>query len=77
MRKPLVAIAVGLGLAFLVIRVRAQTRKVDWAKKFEAMPDNAPPKWLFRNISAIRENTERIIQLLEGAPPDPDTTRNV
>ena len=30
------------------------------------MPDNAPPKWMFNNISAIRTNTERIIELLEG-----------
>jgi hypothetical protein len=29
------------------------------------MPENAPPKWIFRNISAIRENTDRILQLLE------------
>ena len=25
------------------------------------MPDNAPPKWMFRNITAIRENTDRIL----------------
>ena len=44
------------------------------------MPDNAPPKWMFRNITAIRENTDRILQLLESgqseparrAPPPPD-----
>ena len=30
------------------------------------MPDNAPPKWMFSNISAIRSNTERIIELLES-----------
>jgi hypothetical protein len=30
------------------------------------MPENAPPKWTFRNISAIRENTDRILQLLES-----------
>jgi hypothetical protein len=31
----------------------------------ERMPDNAPPKWMFHNITAIRDNTERILQLLE------------
>jgi hypothetical protein len=31
----------------------------------ERMPDGAPPKWMFRNISAIRENTDRILRLLE------------
>jgi hypothetical protein len=39
------------------------------------MPENAPPKWIFRNISAIRENTERILQVLESertsAEPEP------
>jgi hypothetical protein len=30
------------------------------------MPDVAPPKWMFRNISAIRRNTERVLELLEG-----------
>ncbi len=31
----------------------------------ERMPDTAPPKWMFRNIGAIRENTDRILELLE------------
>ena len=30
------------------------------------MPDNAPPKWMFRNISAIRANSERILELLQA-----------
>ena len=34
------------------------------------MPDNAPPKWMFRNITAIRENTDRILQLLESGQPE-------
>jgi len=38
------------------------------------MPDNAPPKWMFANIGAIRDNTERIIELLESeTEPDQDT----
>ena len=32
----------------------------------ERMPENAPPKWMFRNINAIRDNTERILKLLEA-----------
>lgn len=39
----------------------------------QRMPENAPPKWMFRNISAIRKytergrrNTERILELLES-----------
>ena len=33
--------------------------------------DNAPPKWMFRNITAIRENTDRILQLLESGRSEP------
>ena len=37
----------------------------DFERWIERMPENAPPKWMFRNITAIRDNTERILQLLE------------
>ena len=44
----------------------------DFEKLIARMPENAPPKWMFRNISAIRKNTEhsrrnteRILELLE------------
>ncbi len=30
------------------------------------VPDNAPPKWAFQDISAIRENTDRILELLDS-----------
>jgi len=29
------------------------------------MPDEFPPKWMYLSITAIREQNERIIQLLE------------
>ena len=32
----------------------------------ERMPDNAPPKWAYKNITAIRENTDRNIELLDS-----------
>ena len=38
----------------------------DFGRMVERMPENAPPRWIFSNVSAIRENTERILQLLEG-----------
>jgi hypothetical protein len=66
MKKLLVALAVLAGIAFLARRLAPDLSKIDWEKKFEAMPDNAPPKWMFTNISAIRDNTERIIELLES-----------
>jgi hypothetical protein len=50
-------------------------RGLDFEKMVERMPENAPPKWMFRNISVIRTNTERILQLLESeraAKADPE-----
>jgi hypothetical protein len=66
MKKLLIGAAVLVGVAFLARRFAPDLGKIDWEKKFEAMPDDAPPKWMFSNIGAIRENTERIIELLEG-----------
>ncbi len=74
MKKLLIAMAVLAGIAFLAKRFAPDLGKIDWAKKFDAMPDNAPPKWMFNNIGAIRDNTERIIELLESeTEPDQDT----
>lgn len=39
------------------------------ARMIEQMPDDSPPKWMFNNITAIRENTDRILQLLEPGEP--------
>ena len=66
MKKLLIAVAMLVGIAFLAKRFAPDLSKIDWEKKFDAMPDNAPPKWMFNNIGAIRDNTERIIELLEG-----------
>jgi hypothetical protein len=35
------------------------------------MPDTAPPKWIFTNVTAIRANTERILALLDEQRPSP------
>jgi hypothetical protein len=64
---PLVAIAAGVVfLRRLGSRARAS---VDWGQFIERMPDDAPPKWMFRNVTALREEHERILaqnrQILE------------
>lgn len=71
MKKVLIAAAVLVGLGVLARRFGPKMPTIDWEKKLEAMPDNAPPKWMFRNIAAIRENTDRILQLLESGRPEP------
>ena len=58
-------------LGVLASRFGPKIADIDWEKKLEAMPDNAPPKWMFRNITAIRENTDRILELLEPGRPEP------
>lgn len=76
MKKILTVLAAGATVAGLGALARHFGRMphTDWAKRIESMPDNAPPKWMFRNITAIRENTDRILQLLEAeAEPTPPT----
>jgi hypothetical protein len=34
-------------------------------RKFEEAPDDFPPRWMYLNINAIREQNDRILQLLE------------
>ena len=70
--KKVLAIAAALAvLGVLARRFGPKMPAIDWEKKLEAMPDNAPPKWMFRTITAIRENTERILQLLESRDSEP------
>ena len=65
MKKLIVAVAALVGIGYFAKRFGPKLGEVDWEKRFAAMPDNAPPKWMFRNISEIHDNTERILELLE------------
>jgi hypothetical protein len=70
--KKVVAVAAVLAvLGVLARRFGPKMPAIDWEKRLQAMPDNAPPKWMFRNITAIRKNTDRILQLLESGKPEP------
>ena len=71
MKKVLVAAAVLVGVGVLARRFGPKMGNIDWEKRLEAIPDNAPPKWLFRNITAIRANTDRILELLESGRAEP------
>ncbi len=66
-----VADAMLVGLGMLARRFGPKRGNIDREKRFEAMPDNSPPKWMFRNITAIRENTDRILELLESGRAEP------
>jgi hypothetical protein len=69
MRRLVLLGTAGLAAALLVSRVARGCGGLDFEKMIERMPDNAPPKWVFRNISAIRNNTERILEMLEAERP--------
>ena len=69
MKKALVYAAVLAGLSGLGRLLGSRVQNIDWEKRIAALPDNAPPKWMFRNVTAIRENTERILRLLESERP--------
>ena len=64
MKKLLIAGGAVAGGAFLVKQRMMRGDGFDFEQWIERMPENAPPKWMFRNISAIRDNTERILELL-------------
>ena len=66
MKKLLIVGGAVTGAAFVAKRFASSSGGPDFGRLVERMPEDAPPKWIFRNVTAIRENTERILQLLEG-----------
>ncbi|HET9728756.1 MAG TPA: hypothetical protein VFR41_05005 [Acidimicrobiia bacterium] len=72
MKKLLIVATVLVGIGVLAKRFAPKVENIDWQQCFEAMPDNAPPKWMFHNISEIHDNTERILDLLESRVPRPE-----
>ena len=54
------------GVVLLARRFHPRLENINWERKFAAMPDDFPPKRMFLNISAVREQNERILELLEA-----------
>jgi hypothetical protein len=79
MKRVLVVGVAAVGAAVCARRVMRGCGGFDFEKMVERLPENAPPKWMFRTIGAIRENTERILELLEAerAPTTGEQTRAV
>jgi hypothetical protein len=69
MRRLVLVGTAAFAVALLVSRVARGCHDFDFEKMVERMPENAPPKWMFRNMSAIRDNTERILEVLEARRP--------
>ena len=66
MKKLVITAGVLAGVALLARRGAGHCQGIDFEAMIERMPDNAPPKWMFHNISAIRRNTDRILELVEA-----------
>jgi hypothetical protein len=65
MKKLLIAGGAVVVGAVVARRCASRCGGIDFEQMIERMPENAPPKWMFRNITAIRDNTDRMLQLLE------------
>lgn len=66
-----IAIGVGVGVAVVALRGRTGGERPDrWEKMrrfMDEMPEDFPPRVMFDNLSATRENTDRILEILEKA----------
>jgi len=60
-----IRIFVALGVVMLVMRFAGPKIGEFVDRQFEAAPEDFPPKWMYLNISAIREQNERILHLLQ------------
>jgi hypothetical protein len=69
MKKALIIVGAVAGVALLARRAARMCGGCNFEQMIERMPDDAPPKWMFRNIGAIRENTDRILEKLENEVP--------
>jgi hypothetical protein len=68
MKKLIIAALALVGLATVVGLVAGKARSADWEDRIAKMPDGAPPKWIYRNVNEIRENTLRILEKLDSQP---------
>lgn len=62
-----VAGAFGLMRLAAARRVGSEPRKTIWEKleaRMEEMPEDFPPRVMFDNVAAAKENTERILEIL-------------
>jgi hypothetical protein len=66
MKKRFVIAGLAAGAVIVGRRLARGIGSFDMARCIEAMPDSAPPKWMFANITAIREKTDRILEILEA-----------
>ena len=67
-------LAAGVGTAFLAKRLASKRGGGDFGQMIERTPEGSPTRWVFDNVTAIRKNTDRILELLEGRPTSSGAT---
>jgi hypothetical protein len=58
-------VVAGAAIAAKGIASRGGGHGPNFERMIERMPEGAPPRWVYENVTAIRQNTERILKLLE------------
>jgi hypothetical protein len=66
MKKAFIIAGVVVGIGVLLRRLLGDGE--GWEARLARMPDSSPPKWMFTNIAAIRENTEKILTRIDTPP---------
>lgn len=69
----LLRIALFVGVAMLVMRLVGPKLGKRMERMLEEAPDDFPPKWMYVNITAIRDNTERILEAVAPEATEADT----
>ena len=64
------AVVAGLGLVVLRLIGPKVSKRMD--RMFDEASEDFPPKWMYVNITAIRENTERLLDALPHESVDMD-----
>jgi hypothetical protein len=82
--KKVVALIVVAGAVYAMIAARKQQsagpKPTIWEKMqegMEAMPEDFPPRVMFDNVAAARENTDRILEMLSesSSSVEPEAAR--
>jgi hypothetical protein len=71
--RRLLTVGAVVGIGVVAVRLAGPKLGQRMERMFEDAPEDFPPKWMYLNITAIRENTERILEALQPAPSETET----
>lgn len=70
----LLKVAVVIGGGMLILRLVGPKLGEQMERMFEDAPEDFPPKWMYLNITAIRKNTELILDALASETTKPGSS---